>query len=185
MVSKENIILIPGAIRDVKSYGNYNGLDIWTTDDKEAPTNATHFVGHSLGVNYILNLKTQSNHKFIFINPLIKKRSLVNLFIRWLKFLAFEGISIKKVIPLKYWWHMLRQILFLLKVDVLSEMQKIPRENIVIIKGKYDNFFCDKEDVEIMNKNNFRVVEVEAGHDWDKNEKGVDDIIENLIQELI
>ena len=79
---------------------------------------------------------------------------------------------------------MFKRIMSLLKVDVLKEMQRIPREDIVVIRGKRDLFFCDKEDVEIMKQNNFKVIEVEAGHDWNKSEEGVDKLIEKLIQEL-
>lgn len=184
MINKENVILIPGAIRDVRSYESYDGLDIWMNDNADLPANATCFVGHSLGVNYILNLKTENKHKFIFINPLVKKRGPLNLFGRWIKFLIFEGIRREKIIPLRHWLHMIKRIIALLKIDVLKEMQKIPKENLVVIKGKRDSFFCDDVDVAIMRQNNFRVIEVEAGHDWNKNEKGVDDIIEKLIQEL-
>ncbi|EKE15547.1 MAG: hypothetical protein ACD_11C00145G0020 [uncultured bacterium] len=29
MVSEESVVLVPGAIRDVRGYESYDGLDIW------------------------------------------------------------------------------------------------------------------------------------------------------------
>jgi len=88
---------------------------------------------------------------------------------RWLKFLVFEGIKKEKIVPLKYWLFAFSIVLELVKVDFMSVVQKIPKENLVIIRGKRDNFFCDEESIKIAKENNVRVVEVDAGHDWNEN----------------
>jgi hypothetical protein len=181
MIDKENIILVPGTIQYVKNYESYKGLDIWIgVQNKEAISSAKCFIGHSLGASYVLNLNIEPGKRFIFINPLVKKRNILNLFVRWMKFHIFEGIKGEKVVPVKCWTHTFKQVLFLLKVDVLREMQKIPRGDVVVIRGRQDSFFCDEEDIEILNKNSFKVVEVEAGHDWNENvAKVVEDLIKN------
>ena len=56
----------------------------------------------------------------------------------------------------------------LLKVDVFGIIQKIPKENLVVIRGKNDDYFCDKESAEIIKSNNIKLIEVEAGHDWNE-----------------
>jgi hypothetical protein len=179
-MNKNDVCVVPGTIQYVRNYVGYDGLDIWINDGRKIPTDTKCFIGHSLGASYVLNLNVDPEKRFIFINPLVKKRNILNLFVRWIKFHVFEGIKSEKVVPVKHWMHTLRQVLFLLKVDVLGEMQKIPRENVVVIRGRQDRFFCDNEDVEILKKNNFKIIEVDAGHDWNENvARVVEDLIKN------
>lgn len=173
-----DVCVLPGTIQCAKNYG-YSGLDIWMDEHiNELPT-AKIFIGHSLGVNFILKSNFNHNSKFIFINPLLKKRPFILHFISWIKFLIFEGFSIKKSVPMKYWWHTFKQVLSLLKVDVLEQMKKIPSENVIIIRGKYDNYFCDKESVEILKSNQIKFIQIKAGHDWNENIK---DAVEDILQ---
>src|SRR3989339_246017 len=146
-MNKKDICILPGTIQYAKNYG-YDGLDIWM-DKKITIPNAKVFIGHSLGASFILNSDINRNCKFIFINPLVRKRPFLFHFINWLRFLIFEGFAVKKAVPVKYWWHTFKQVLRLLKVDVLRQIKKIPPENITIIRGKNDNYFCDKKSVEI------------------------------------
>lgn len=91
-MNNKNIFLVPGTGQYVKNYGVDNGADIWLGKET-IPTNTPRcFIGHSLGVNFLLNGTIDTSCTFICINPLIKKRSLLSLFIRWIKFLLFEGI---------------------------------------------------------------------------------------------
>ena len=176
-MNKEDVIVLPGTIQFARNYG-YEGLDIWIRDCKVVPS-AKIYIGHSLGASFILKLDENFNKKFILINPLIKKRNFFVHFVNWIRFLVFEGFNIKKAVPVRCWMHTFKQVLLLLKVDVLEQMKKIPSENIIVIKGKYDNYFCDKENLEILKLNNFNVIEVEAGHDWNENvAKNVAEIIE-------
>ena len=64
------------------------------------------------------------------------------------------------------WPYMLKKAIKLLRVDVRDITRKIPKEDIVIIRGKKDNFFCDEEAVKIIKEDNIALIEVEAGHDW-------------------
>lgn len=74
-----------------------------------------------------------------------------------------------KITPIYSWPFGLKILFNISKVDVLGTMLKIPKERVVIIRGKNDNSFCNKEAVEILRKNGFTVVEVDAGHDWNQN----------------
>ena len=164
------ILIFPGSFQAVKNYGNYDGLNIWTKSFPDGLPAADFYIGHSLGINFILkHYNSTKNGKFIFINPQIRKRGLFSLFMSWLSFFFREGIKWKKIIPVKSWPFGIKKLLELLKVDVLSIMKKIPKENLVIIKGEYDNYFCDKKSVKILKDNDFKVIEVNAGHDWNDN----------------
>ncbi len=165
------VLIFPGAFQMVKNYGNYDGLDIWlkSCSIKEIPA-ARYYVGHSGGVNFILShYDAIRNGKFIFVNPLIKKRSLLVLFWEWIKFFFGEGIPLRKLVPINNWPYGLRQILALLKVDVFDIIQKIPQKDLVVIRGKDDHYFCDERSAEIIRNNGIKLVEVDAGHDWNEN----------------
>lgn len=177
MVKREDIVLVPGTIQCVKNYEGFGGLDIWIKNEEIIPK-AKVFIGHSLGASFILKSDVNLDSNFIFINPLIKRRIFLIHFVNWMKFLIFEGFDLRKAVLVKYWMHTFRQVLSLLKVDVLEQMKKIPIENIIIIKGKYDNYFCDTENLEILKTNNFKVIEVEAGHDWNED---VAKAVENIV----
>ena len=167
-MDKQKILLVPGTIQYLKNYGGYDGLDIWMEKGLEIPAGIECFIGHSLGVNFILKESIDPGKKFIFINPLIKKRNLLDLFVRWMRFHFFEGLSKEKEVPERFWPHTVDRAWHLLKVDVLGQMKKIPRENVFIIRGRQDDFYCDHEDLKILKENNFKVIEVEAGHDWNE-----------------
>ncbi len=176
----KKVLIFPGAFQTVKNYGNYDGLDIWLKSSltKDIPV-ADCYIGHSGGVNFILShYDSIQKGKFIFINPLIKKRSIIVFFWNWLKFFFIEGIKRKKIVPISNWLYCIKMVLRLLKVEVFDIIQKIPKENIVIIRGKNDNYFCDEESVEIIKNNNIKLIEVEAGHDW--NEK-IAQVVETYI----
>ncbi len=95
----------------------------------------------------------------------------MSLFIRWIKFLLFEGIPKEKLVPVAYWPGNIKKALQLLKIDTLSELQKLPKENVCIIRGAGDVYFCTKDDVAMLKKYGFTVLEVNAGHDWNENIK--------------
>lgn len=181
-MSKNDVCLVPGTIQYVKNYG-YDGLDIWIKSEEIIP-DAKIFIGHSLGASFILGSNVNYNNKFIFINPLIKERCFPLHFVNWVRFLISEGFAVKKAVPVGCWWHTFRQVLLLLKVDVLKQMRKIPKENILIIRGKHDNYFCDRENAEILKANNFNLIEVEAGHDWNENvASSVEDIVKSYLKD--
>jgi len=177
---KKKVIIFPGTLQSVKNYGDFAGVEIWMGEgwDGQIPE-ADVYIGHSLGASFAL-ANCRKDAKLILFNPLVKKRSFFDNLWRWLRFTFFEGLPIKKVISVRFWFYTFRKMLNLLQVSVLDELKKIPRENIFIIRGTQDYFFCDIETVEIIRKNNFNLIEVEAGHaDWNESvAKIVADIVD-------
>ncbi|MDE2399531.1 MAG: hypothetical protein KGL67_00750 [Patescibacteria group bacterium] len=163
-------LIFPGAFQYVKNYGGYDGLDIWLKSFPDELPVADYYIGHSGGVNFILShYNSIKNGKFILVNPLIKKENFLFVLIRWFKFFFTEGISWRKVTPIRSWLFGIKRVLEILNIDVLDTIIKIPKENITIIRGKNDNYFCDKKSVEILKNKGFKVLEVDAGHDWNEN----------------
>ena len=175
MINKKRILIIPGAFQFVKNYGNYEGVDIWLKSNfKEKIPASDYVIAHSAGAIFALTLFSHfQRRKFILINPPIKKRNTFVFFVRWIKFLVLEGIKMEKVVPITNWIYGLKKLSKLLKVDTLEIIKKIPRDNVMIIRGEKDNFFCDQESVKIIKSNNIAVIEVEAGHDWNEKIAGV------------
>jgi hypothetical protein len=164
------IIVFPGAFQYVKNYGNYDGLDIWLKNFQQKEISKPDcIVAHSAGVNFSLTLKNPENCKFIFINPLIKKRNILSVLLSWIKFLFVEGVKMEKIAPINNWPYDFKLIFKLLKVDVFDFIKKIPKDKITIIRGKKDDFFCDKKASEIIKKEGINLIEVDAGHDWNQN----------------
>ena len=176
---RKKITLFPGGFQFVKNYGGYVGVDIWVgekfTDELK---NADCFIGHSTGASFALRYATNRTSKFILVNPPVKKKNIFPLFLNWLKYVFQEGLPSEKFIPKKYWPYALRKVLELSKVDFIFAIKDIPKENIVIIRGKKDNFFCDEEAARIIRENGIRIIEVDAGHDWNEAiAEAVDEII--------
>jgi hypothetical protein len=172
MINDKKILVLPGTLQSVKNYDGYEGLEIWMKRGQEKrlqDENADYLIGHSLGASFALAYNRNPDCKFIFINPLVKKRSIPKLVLRWMKFRINEWVSMDKVIPLKYWPYTISEVIKLLRVDVLAEIRRITRENVFIIKGKNDDFFCDRETAELIRENGINMIEVEAGHDWNEN----------------
>ena len=164
----ERVFIFPGAWQGVKNYGGYRGAEIWlkNRDARDIPV-AEWYIGHSMGANFILaHHSSFKNGKFIFVNPLVRKRSIGVLVLRWMAFLLSEGIGKEKLVPARYWWHGVKMVWRLLHTDVWHIMQTIPRENLIVIRGRRDDYFCDRKSAEMMQNVGIRVIEVDAGHDW-------------------
>lgn len=178
-MNKEDVLVVPGTIQLARNYG-YEGLDIWIKDESVIPE-AHVFIGHSLGASFILNSEVSLQKKLILINPLVKRRRFWLHFFNWIRFLVGEGFDTRKAVPIKYWPHTLKQVLRLLPVNVLEHMKKVPAENIIVLRGAHDRYFCDAENAAILTAHHFRVIEVEAGHDWNENmAKVVADILADM-----
>lgn len=175
--SEKKVIVFPATLQFAKNYGGYEGLEIWLKENSlEAKVKADCFIGHSTGASLALTyFASNPESKFILFNPLIKKRNLFNLTLHWIKFCFSEGIPWKKTVPLGNWISGFGKIWELLKIDVVTEIKKIPKENLVVIRGKKDRFFCDEECADIIKKSGIGLIEVDAGHDWNENVKNAID----------
>lgn len=165
---KKKIMLFPGGFQYVKNYG-YDGTDIWVGEKfTDEIKNADCFIGHSGGASFAVRYAANRTSKFILVNPLVKRKNILFLFLRWLKYVFQEGLPKEKFIPMRYWPYAFRKVLESTKIDFLFSIKDVPKENIVIIRGKRDYFFCDKEAAEIIRKNGIKLIEVDAGHDWNE-----------------
>lgn len=177
----QKVIVIPGAYDLVKNYGEYPGVDIWLGEDKkkdeEKIKKADWIFAASSGTNYLLASPAFGKQKSIFLNPLVKKRSNLSLLIRCIKFMLAEKTPLEKLIPFSRYVYALKKLYHLLKFNTTVALRKLPKDQFVIIRGKRDRFFCDKESVEIMKREGFRYIEVDAGHIWNQN---VADAVKNI-----
>jgi len=112
---------------------------------------------------------SMNNQKFILINPSTKKRSFLNLIIRDIKYLYSIKIKPDHIVPMPHWVSAFWKVYKLSKIDVLSALKKVQKENVFIVRGKKDKFFCDEEVVDLIKKENITLIEVDAGHDWNQN----------------
>jgi hypothetical protein len=82
----------------------------------------------------------------------------------------FEGTKISRK-RIQCFWRFPQGIVLLIKLlsrDVMEIVDEIPKEDIVIIRGKDDKYFFSKEALEIVESKNIRVIEIdEVGHNWD------------------
>lgn len=170
-MKSKKVIVIPGSFSLVSAYGGYDGLDIWLNKklDEEKLKNADFVIAHSAGVNYLFSQSISNNQKIILINPLVKRRNWLSLLIRDIKFFIAEGIDKDKIIPLSSWFYALIKVLKLLRINVLENLQKLSKENVIIIKGTKDYYFCDSENVDLIKSEGFTLFEVDAKHNWNQN----------------
>ncbi len=178
----KKILLIPGWMHSVEFYKKYGGLDIWLDKNEwSREIKSQYVIGHCIGANYAL-MKFEENKqtKFILVNPLIPKRSFVAWLIRWLKYFLFSGevvLNDRKMLKMNYIKGFL-EARSIIKSDPLELLEKIPRENVVILRGKKDKHFFDKEAASLAKSRGIKVIETkDASHSWSE---GFDEMIDKL-----
>jgi len=178
----DKVLVIPGSFSLVSVYEGYKGIDIWLKKNESVEIGENDWIiAHSAGVNYLLSQNISNNQKIILINPLVKKRKFISLVIRDIEFFIAEGMKKAKIIPLSSWFYASKKVLRLLRINVLENLQKLPKENIVIIRGVKDYYFCDSENAELIKKEGFALFEVDAAHNWNQNiANKVEEIIKNV-----
>lgn len=83
----------------------------------------------------------------------------------WLK----KKLDKDKIIPLSSWFYASIKVLKLLRINVLENLRKLPKENVVIIRGTKDYYFCDSENADLIKSEGFILFEVDAKHNWNQN----------------
>lgn len=171
-MENKKIILIPGWMNAKGMYeGDYDILEVWKNRLlPEEKIEADCLVAHSLGCSWALfNWGKNKNTRLILINPLLPKRNLSVWFWKWLWFQWKEKKPVKKEIVsgIKNKWFGIKTCRRLLKESFDKVLENISKENIIIICGEKDFFYCDKTFKEYVKSKNIRTVEVrDAGHDW-------------------
>src|SRR3989344_2366637 len=172
MVTMKKVLIFPASFQYVKNYLKYDGVDIWLKPFPQNIPVADYYIGHSAGASFILSQHDSiRGGTCILVNPIIRKRTTMAFFWSWIKFFIFEDIKKgykHKLIPMRDWLDALQRVLKLLNVDALAIIQKIPKENIFIIRGRNDDYFCDKKSAEIIKQNGINIIEVDAGHNWNE-----------------
>lgn len=169
-MAKNKFFVFPGWFSRVKNYGLGQGAEIWQMAvNPTANFDAEYLLGHSLGANFaLIAWRANRNAKLILVSPLIPKRSVLSWFWRWLGYVFSEGLIVSPGdILANRIWFALREGLKLLRKDFSEIIQEIPRENLLIIRGKDDKYFCDQAAADFFKKENIALIEVEGcGHNW-------------------
>jgi len=164
----KKIFFIPGWMKSLKYYNQESGLDVWL-DSKEFDRKLESgiLVGHSLGTNVALNKYSAGIEKIILVNPVITKKNFVGVLWAWIKFKFDEENSSDKNVPLIKMLTTLPVVSRLAKKNYEEIISKIPKENIIVLRGKNDNYLCDQSCADFFKKFQINVLEIEeAGHNW-------------------
>ncbi|MBU1039248.1 hypothetical protein KKC17_03455 [Patescibacteria group bacterium] len=166
-----NIIFVPGTLTQGHLYGPWPAVDIWLKHNQATLTNPPDIViAYSLGATWaVTNLKITPATKFILINPLLIKKPWPIILFNWFKYLNQEGFKESQFIKQEHWWSSLKLVFKLIKIDLLPELIKIPKSNLLIIKGEDDSFFCDQTVKTLAERYNLPLKLVKAGHNWNAN----------------
>ncbi len=180
----KKIIFIPGWMNTLETYRKYEGVEIWKNIKNNEMPDFDFLIAHSMGTLFALkNYKPRKNQKIILVNPLIPKRNIINWFFRWIKFHQKEGLSEKQKIVLNPILVIvgIYRCVKLLALDFSKIFSLIPKNNLVILRGKNDYFFCDNLAVEFARLKNIQMIEIEnVGHNWNET---YDQEIQKLIGE--
>jgi len=170
---KNKIIFIPGWMQTLGTYEKYEGLEIWKGKmDYKEKIDTEYVIGHSLGANFVvLNQCENKNTKIILINPLLPRRNIFNWIWRYIKTRRKEGFySGRKVVnDFKNNIAGFFKFMALVRSDLLKMMDEIPKDKIIILRGRNDHFLCDEKTADIIKSKGINMIEIdEVGHKWDK-----------------
>lgn len=164
----KRILLLPGWMTGLRLYGKRENFSI-QIGKREAENKDDEIVGLSLGALVALR-DCNHNNKLILVNPPLPRRNIFIWLIRWCRYILAEGLFLErqKFIknPFRYALEVIKCIK-ILRIDFSEKLDNIPKNNLVVIRGKSDNFFCDEDAVRFIQSKGFRVIEIEnCGHNW-------------------
>lgn len=183
--NNKKIKFIPGWM-DRTIFYHYEGLDIWMKNiNPEEKIEADYILAHSLGNHFaLINWQKNKNTKLILVNPLLIKKNFRSWMMRWIRFSCGEGITVN---PRRYpaIFHIfsgIKKAHRMFQIDIMEIIDKISKEDIYIIRGKKDKYFCNEEVVKIIKEKNISLIELEGvGHMWhEKIDEAVNDILKSL-----
>lgn len=164
-----SILVLPGWMRYIKFYHPEPGFIPAIGKLDKDQESADCVAGLSLGALIVLRDAKRIKGKIILINPPIPHRNLLVWFIQWLKFIFSEGLFFErqKFIrnPLRFAWEVLRAIP-LMATDFDDFLASLPKDKILIIRGKNDRFFCDAKAMQFIRSRNIPFKEIDGGHNW-------------------
>ncbi len=181
----KKVIFIPGWMDRVECY-QYEGIDIWMKNIKpEDKIEADYILAHSLGAHFaLLNWQKNRNAKLILVNPLLIRRKFRSWMFNWMKFLMKEGIKVnpKRYPAIFHLFSGIKKAHRLFITDVLSIMEEMSKDDVFVIRGKKDRYFCTEEVADIIKQKDILLIELDGvGHLWhEKIDEAVKDILKNL-----
>ncbi len=187
----EKITFIPGWMDRPKFHKNLKGLDIWAKKVAENTKIKTEYVlAHSLGCNFALrNWMHNQNCQLILVNPTLGSRTFGESFRKWYEYFWEEG---RKVGTLERSIFCLLTPLTLPRVnDLISTsveelLGNVPKEKVTIVTGEKDRYFCAREDVEKLEKREFRVLKIkDMIHDFRSKDGGMIRPLEEVLKKII
>jgi hypothetical protein len=179
----QNIVLVPGWI---KRFSLFRTDINFTVCRGKLPANDNHInciIGYSLGALIALrDWKLEKISKLILINPPLPKRNVFIWLYRWTKYSAKEGLAQNihhfTFNPIRLILEIITGAKLLMK-NYSEIIKNIPKNNLFVIKGEKDEFFCDNRAVNFLKSLDKDVIEIKSvGHNWHIE-------IENTIKNLI
>ena len=178
----KKVILLPGWMESVSHYNIYHGLDIWKENiDPKKKIDSEYVIGHSLGATFALvNWEYNKNTKLILVNPVVPKRNQFIAFGEITQSISVEGFDPGQTVGGGHLITAAGKAFNFLDVDLLKIMKEVPKNDLTVLCGMEDKFFCDQNSVKLMQNSGIDVIEVEgAGHGWDTR---FDDEIKKIIK---
>lgn len=171
MLIKKTLVLPPW-MNTIKFY-NTNVSDFYVSSGvlEKNSYGVEYVVGVSLGALAVLEQATSIQGKVILINPPVPLKGLGFLATQWIKYIT-GGLYVERqkfTLNPYQWIVSLRRAYTLLTTDFSATIRAFPKERLVVIRSKGDRFFCTTEAVTYLREYGVVVVEVEGGHNWNKN----------------
>jgi hypothetical protein len=165
----KKILILPGWMNYLRMINVKEYSEIWKGKiDKNKPVDCV--VGLSLGALVTLRDMNPNWKKIVLVGPPLPRRNILIWFFQWLKYVMFEGMSLKNQVFTKNPFRFIPELfncVKLLSADFNKILDMLPADKIIVIRGKNDNFFCDNKAAQFLRSKNIRVIEVEnAGHNW-------------------
>jgi len=167
------------------NFPQYETLEIWKENIRpNVKLDCDIIIAHSLGCHFTLfNWENVKDKKIVFVNPLVSNRNVFSWFWQWVKFRMGERQSVERRYiknPAKVARGIFYYFKFLMP-DVFSRLDNTSSQNIVVIRGKNDIYFCDEDSCQVLREKNISIIELdEVGHLWNSK---IDEEIRRIVGE--
>ena len=168
MINTKKVLVLPGWMTGITFYKtDSRDFDICFGTLHERAHSAEYVIGVSLGALVVLRDINHIKGNVILVNPPLPKRSFIAWVLRWLKYVANEGLLLERqrftYNPIKYSLELINCIK-LLSIDFSNVLDALPKEKVTVIRGTNDRFFCDDTAATYVRSKNIRLIEFNGGH---------------------
>jgi len=181
MADDKTILFIPGWLDSGAVRGYENSWDIWQEPlDMERLVATDYIVAHSAGALLALAAwEKNKNISLILVSPLLDKK---NLFVRWTKVMLLGGgvdLTWKRFKVLSHLFPGLIKLKRLLKIDPQKIIREMPKDKILIIRGRKDKYICTEDSLRTLKIASEKIIQLDGvGHNWCKK---IDETINDYI----